>query len=119
MNRVALVRTASAAFGGWGAVLLVAPERMTRLACGGGPEPRTWVVRLLGGRLVAQHGLLLARPERRLVLAGAAVDAVHALSMLAVAAAWRDHRRPASVSAATALASAAVGLLAAPAAVRS
>ncbi|MEU2349127.1 hypothetical protein [Modestobacter sp. NPDC049651] len=118
MNRRAVVRAASAVAAVWGAVLLVAPERVTRAVAGGGPEPRAWVVRLLGGRLVAQHGLVLLRPSRAVVLLGVGVDTVHAASMVALAAALPRYRRAAEVSGGTSLVSAAVGALAAPVAQR-
>jgi hypothetical protein len=94
------VRTTAAAFGAEGVVLLVRPD----LPAAGlaAPDLPRGVVRLLGARRVVQAGVELAVPRRGVVLAGAAVDALHALSMLAAALRWPRHRRAALLSAGTA-----------------
>lgn len=109
-----ITRTASAGFGLCGVAMVIQPERAIRLLAADQPEPPTWVVRLLGGRLIMQHALIVADPVRGSVVIGAIVDCLHALSMVGVAALWREYRRPALVSAATAAASAAVGMATAP-----
>ena len=113
-RRRAIIRTISAGSGLVGLAMVVEPARVTRLVSANRSEPPTWVVRLLGGRLVAQHALVLARPAHGTVLAGAVVDVLHAASMVAVAAVGRRYRRPAAVSAAAAAVSAAVGMATAP-----
>jgi hypothetical protein len=113
-RRRAIIRTISAGSGLVGLAMVVEPARVTRLVSANRSEPPTWVVRLLGGRLVAQHALVLARPAHGTVLAGAVVDVLHAASMVAVAALGRRYRRPAAVSAAAAAVSAAVGMATAP-----
>src|SRR3712207_8262122 len=42
---------------------------------------RSWLVRLLGARLVAQHGAVLAAPTPLLVRIGSAADLLHAASI--------------------------------------
>jgi hypothetical protein len=46
------------------------------------PESRLWVVRVLGARHLAQGAVVLAAPRAPVVRAAAAVDALHAASML-------------------------------------
>ena len=41
-----------------------------------------WLVRVLGARLLVQHGAVLVAPGRRLVRIGSAVDLLHAASMV-------------------------------------
>lgn len=99
-------RGLSVVLAGWGTAMLARPEQVARWAAADGPRPDARVVRLLGGRMLAQHALVVLRPTRGVVLAGAAVDALHALSMLGAAALSSRYRRPALLSAATAGASA-------------
>lgn len=113
-RRRTVTRLVSGTLAAWGVALLTRPEQAVRLVSSDRPEPRAWIVRLLGGRLVAQHALVLLRPTRTTVLLGVAVDTLHALSMIGVALLWREYRRPAAVSAATTAASALVGAMAAP-----
>jgi hypothetical protein len=94
-------RTTAAAFGAEGVVLLVRPDLPAAAGLAAPDLPRG-VVRLLGARRVVQAGVELAVPRRGVVLAGAAVDALHALSMLAAALRWPRHRRAALLSAGTA-----------------
>jgi hypothetical protein len=79
-------------------------------------RPPRWLVRLLGARVLAQQLVVVTAPTRGLVLLGAGVDTLHALSMVAAAWRWPQQRRAASVSAASATASALLGLATAPAA---
>jgi hypothetical protein len=111
---VALKRSGAvlAAQAGAGSLLLIAPATAARLAAGGGRPAPAWLVRLLGARMVAQAGVsaaLLRRgaDRRRVLRAGAAVDALHALSMVGAAAAWPRYRAGALASAGAAAASAA------------
>lgn len=101
-----VIRAVAAAQAGAGALLLTAPEGRLVTGRSGGPIP-TWVVRLLGGRLVTQAGIEVLRPTPATALGGATVDVTHGLSMLAVAAMSRRHRQAALRSAAFAAASAA------------
>ena len=114
--RRTLTRGVSAVFVVWGAVQLAAPEATVRTVTPDVPEPRAWIVRVLGARMVLQHGLALTRPTRGVVLAGSAVDALHAASMVALCLGWRRYRRPALVSAVSAAVSALGQLATAPAA---
>ena len=105
------MRALAAVGAGYGAALLLRPEGVIRAVAPELPPERRWVARLLGARLVAQHVLLLARPGRGPVLAAAAVDALHAASMVLLL-----HRAPyrraalASGAAALGFAGAAAGL---------
>jgi hypothetical protein len=108
------VRAAAAVPAAVGTVLLIRPRQVVGRVAADGTEPWLAVVRVLGGRLVVQQVLVLVRPTLRRVLAWAAVDAVHALSMVPVAAVWPAHRRLAAVSGAVGAASALLALALAP-----
>lgn len=94
-----------------GAGLTAQPHAATQRAAGSGSAAPVWVVRALGGRLLVQGLLEAGAPRRRVLRAAALADAAHGSSMLAAAAAWPRYRRPALISAATALGSAAVSVL--------
>lgn len=102
----------------WGTAMLLRPGDVTRLVCGGGPAPDSWIVRLLGARLVVQHVVTLVHPTRTVVLAGAGVDLLHASSMVLARGRWPGHARPIWVSGASSVGSALAGVLSAPAAQR-
>jgi hypothetical protein len=91
-----------------GALLLVVPDTITGLVAGDQPRPPGWLVRLLGGRLLAQGLLEYVWPRPAVVLTGAAVDTAHAASMIAAAALLPAYRRTAAASAAEAMMSAAL-----------
>jgi hypothetical protein len=108
-------RLVAGASAGWGAAQLAMPERVLRAVAPGRPSgPLLVATRVLGARLVVQNAVVLARPTRAVVLAGAAVDALHALSTVPAALLWPQYRRPALVSGAIAAASAVLGLATAP-----
>ena len=74
-----------------GIALVTAPTRVGHLVGSAStPSPPAWLLRALGLRSLVQGLITLARPDRRIVLAGAAVDAAHAASMLPIAV--RRHR---------------------------
>lgn len=110
------VRVLGAATAAMGAALAVGAPALGGWVAGGGTPTPSWLVRLLGARLLAQGLLDVARPDLRLVRAGAAVDATHAASMIAVALEWPQYRRAALASAALALALGATGVVVARAA---
>jgi|1186.fasta_scaffold873486_1 hypothetical protein len=103
-----MTRAAWVALAGWGAALALAPAATVRAVCGDAPVPPSPVVWVLGARQVAQSLALLTAPSRPLVLGAAAVDAVHAASMLAASAVWPQYRRAALTSAGVAVGSALV-----------
>jgi len=107
-------RAAAAGLGAANLGLVVAPDRVATAVAAPG-RPPSWLVRLLGLRVVLQQSVVLAVPTRRVVLLGAAVDGLHALSMVAAAACWPAYRRAAGVSAAVAAASAVLEWTTAPA----
>lgn len=76
----------------WGAALLARPEQIADVV-GGGTAPPAWIVRVLGARGVVQEAVVLLVPTRRVALAAAGTDVLHALSMLAAAAIWPRYRR--------------------------
>jgi hypothetical protein len=80
-----------------GAVLLARPERVVDALAPAFPRERLWVARLLGARLVAQHGTLLVAPHPRLLRQSSAVDVLHAASMVPVLLLPR-YRRAALIS---------------------
>lgn len=99
---------------GYGAVQLATPAYSAEQRLGGPLDRATQrVVRVLGARQVTQAGLTLVFPAEPVLGLGVAVDALHALSMVALAAATPRWRRPALVSGLTAAAFAAAGVLAA------
>ncbi|GGL92020.1 hypothetical protein [Nakamurella endophytica] len=105
----ALPRIWAAATAGYGLVLLAGGERASRWdGLGSGVPPA--MVRLLGGRLLVQSGLVLRWPIRPVCLACAAVEALHAASMAVVAVASHRFRRAAAVSGSVATCSALAGL---------
>jgi hypothetical protein len=87
--------------------LLLQPERLAAVVGRGGRRPARWLIRLLGARMLAQSGVELAHTTRPVLRAGSAIDALHAASMLALAARRPDYRRSALASAAVAAGSAA------------
>lgn len=97
-----------------GAVLLVEPDdilgRLSRRSIGASERA---VARLLGLRNLAEGALVARHRSRRRLLAGAAVDATHALSMIALAAVRPEQRRLAAASALAATATATAGVVAA------
>ncbi|MDQ6850331.1 MAG: hypothetical protein M3070_10280 [Actinomycetota bacterium] len=93
-----------------GALLLGAPDTVTGLIASDQPRPPAWLVRVLGGRLLAQGLLEYISPRRSVVLTGAAVDIAHAASMIAATALLPPFRRTAAASAAEAMMSAALAV---------
>ena len=65
-----------------GLVLLLRPDRALDRLAPEYPRERRWVVRLLGGRLIAQHAAVLAAPRPPVLRAAAATDLLHAATML-------------------------------------
>jgi hypothetical protein len=112
-TRTTAARTTAAALAADGLVLLTRPGLPVTLGLAAPDLPRG-IVRLLGARRVAQAAVGLAVPRREVWLAGAAVDALHALSMLAAAARWPGYRRAALLSAGTAAMAAAAQYATAP-----
>lgn len=112
-RRRALTRGVAVVAAGWGAALVSRPAAVIR-AVGGDEAPPSWVVRVLGARLLLQQTAVLIRPTRGPVVAGAALDALHALSTVAVVLRWPAYRRMAVVSGGTSVAGAVLSVLAAP-----
>jgi hypothetical protein len=96
-----------------GVTLLARPQQVVDTVAPAFPRNRVWLVRLLGARLVVQHGAVLAVPERRLVRVGSAVDLLHAASMVPFVASPR-YGPAARVSGGLAAAYAALALAVAP-----
>jgi hypothetical protein len=83
----------------YGAALLAAPGAVLR-ACGGPDDGRARLyARVLGARQLAEGALLLAHGEPAWALGGAAVDGVHAISAVALAARTTRYRRLALLNA--------------------
>jgi hypothetical protein len=104
-------RALAAAHGAQAAVLLAAPSAVLGTVVGDRGVPPSWIVRVLGGRTLAQATLEAAHPTRDVVRLGIAVDLAHAVTMLLAARIWPRYRRAALASAGTAASSAAVGAL--------
>ncbi|MBU8861713.1 MULTISPECIES: hypothetical protein [unclassified Micromonospora] len=75
----------------WGVLLLVAPVALLR-PVGPATPAALATLRVLGARHLAQAALTVRRPAPGTFLAGAAVDGIHALASLALAAADRRQR---------------------------
>lgn len=69
-----------------GGVLLTRPQQVVDRVAPAFPASRLWLARVLGVRLLVQHGAVLARPERPVVRASSAVDLLHAATMVPFAA---------------------------------
>ena len=96
-----------------GVTLLARPQQVVDAVAPAFPRDQVWLVRLLGARLVAQHGAVLIAPSPRLVRLGSAVDLLHAASMVPFVASPR-YGPAARVSGGLAAAYAAVALAVAP-----
>ncbi len=94
-----------------GAVELALPEATAR--CRGGrwrfDRQTTLVVRLLGGRQLGQALMMYLAPDVPVAAAGAVVDGIHAMSMVALALLSSRWRRAALAEAAMATALAGAG----------
>lgn len=97
--------------GAWGTALLLDPESVLRTIGAGASDARTRrVAQVLGGRELTQAALAIRHRSRWSSLVGAAVDATHAATMIALAIRRPADRRPAAASALTAATFAIVGL---------
>ena len=96
-----------------GVALLARPQRVVAAVSPAFPSHLLWLVRVLGGRLLVQHGAVLAVPDRSLVRIGSAVDLLHAASMVPFVTS-PHYGRAARVSGALAGAYAAAALAVAP-----
>jgi hypothetical protein len=96
-----------------GLALLARPQRIVDAVAPAFPRERLWLVRLLGARLLGQHGTVLVSARPRLVRFGSAVDLAHAASMVPFAASPR-YGRAARISGGLAAAYAALALAVAP-----
>jgi hypothetical protein len=96
-----------------GTALLAGPQRIVDAVAPEFPRERLWLVRLLGARMVAQHGAVLTVPTAALARVGSAVDLVHAASMVPLVASPR-YGRAARLSGGLAAGYAAVALAVAP-----
>jgi hypothetical protein len=90
---------------GLGGLLLVAPRFVTTACAGQERPPPIWLVRLLGGRLLGQGGMLIVRPTPGVLAFGRAIDTVHGSSMVVTAVAKPEFRRSALTSGLVAAAS--------------
>jgi hypothetical protein len=97
-----------------GALLLLAPRGLlSRLACARVDRMDALVARVLGTRQLVQAGWAWRHPTRGATFAGAGVDALHAASMIALAACSPGRRRLAIHSALGAAGLALAGVVAA------
>ena len=96
----------------YGMFLLLAPSAVIQAVSGDEPADRVpkMVGRVLGLRHLAQALVIDRSGTRGRLLAGAAIDATHALSMVGLAVLNRDHRWSAALDAVLATGLAANGL---------
>jgi hypothetical protein len=97
-----------------GVTLLARPQQVLDRLAPAFPASRRWLVRVLGVRLLVQHGAVLVLPDPVLVRAGSAVDLLHAASMVPFVAS-PQYGRAARMSGALAAAYAGLALAVAPA----
>lgn len=96
-RRQIVSRGVAALSGMWGVLLLIRPGTIVSALCPEFPKSRLWTVRVLSARLVVQHAVVLASPTRRHVRTAAAVDVLHAASMVPLL--WSPrYRRAALIS---------------------
>jgi hypothetical protein len=107
-------RAVACAEGAWGLLLLTRPDDVAARLTSRDARPPRWAVRLLGARVAGQAAATLLLPVRDAALAGAAVDALHAVSMLAATLRWPPLRRSLLTSAAVAATAAVLQTAAAP-----
>jgi hypothetical protein len=96
-----------------GVALVSRPRQIVDRFCPELPRDRVFLARLLGVRLLLQHGAVLLEPHPVLVRAGSAVDLAHAATMVPFAASVR-YGRAARLSGALAAGYAAVAMAVAP-----
>ena len=77
----------------WGLTLVVAPGRVIRFVQGSDPANEVSVARVLGARHMVQAAAILARPTRTRTILGSAVNGLHAVSMVFMAAVDDSRRR--------------------------
>ncbi len=95
---------------GWGAGLLIAPDRVSALVRGVTPDGRARaVIRVLGARQLLQGVLSAASSTPAVLAVGVWVDGLHALTGLLFAAVDRRRARPVLLDAGLAATLAAVG----------
>lgn len=94
-----LIRVLGGLTAALGTGLLLQPHRLARRICGSQDVPNDVVLRVLGAREVVQGVAQIAYPKKDLVVSCIAVDALHVLSMLVLAAVWPSYRRAALASA--------------------
>ena len=112
-RRRLLTRLLAALGAASGVALLTRPQQIVDRLCPAFPHDRVVVARLLGVRLLLQHGAVLLEPHPVLVRAASAVDLVHAATMVPFAASVR-YGRAARLSGALAAGYAAVSMAVAP-----
>jgi hypothetical protein len=100
---VAAVNVLVAVHAGLGGMCLAAPDAVPGLAHPLDRRTRRFL-RILGARHLIQAGFVGASPTASRHRIGAGIDAVHAATMLVLAAADRRRRRPALLNAVAALA---------------
>jgi hypothetical protein len=106
VNRFVAVRA------GYGAILLLAPDRLSHRVTGHSPDRLSRaVVRILGARHLIQAVVSIGPSGRAVRALGAEVDALHSLSMFGLAALNPPHRRDGLIDAVVAGCFAAAGAL--------
>lgn len=90
---VSMVRTSALTRVIWGLTLLGAPRLVLRLLGGRQTRLAQAVLRTLGARHVLQATVTAARPSRVVLVGGAGLDGLHALTALALAAVDRSKVR--------------------------
>ncbi|SDZ20579.1 hypothetical protein SAMN05444365_10753 [Micromonospora pattaloongensis] len=95
---------------GWGGLLLLTPGRLTRPVAPP-TSPAVATLRVLGARHLVQAATTIRWHGSVVFATGAAVDGIHSMAALALAAVDRRQRRSAALDAAVAAALAVLGVV--------
>ncbi len=113
MTRRTLTRVLAVAGAASGAALVARPQQVVDRLAPAFPWSKLWLARVLGARLLVQHGAVLAFPSARVVRLASGVDLLHAVSVLPFVASPR-YGRAARITGGLAAAYAALGATSTP-----
>ena len=113
VTRRTLTRALAAAGAVSGVALVARPQQVVDRLAPEFPRSKLWLVRVLGARLLAQHGAVLVSPSARVVRLASGVDLLHAVSVLPFVASPR-YGRAARITGGLAAAYAALGATCTP-----
>jgi hypothetical protein len=113
VTRRTLTRALAAAGAVSGAALVARPQQVVDRLAPAFPRSKLWLARVLGARLLVQHGAVLLSPTVPVVRLASGVDLLHAVSVLPFVASPR-YGRAARITGGLAAAYAALGATCTP-----